>query len=229
MTRNEEMVLRRREGKTLQEIGDEFGITRERVRQIVGPCEPKADNCVHCGKALPEGRDPTRLYCSAGCSRRSSYRRSIRTCEHCGEPSQGVLCKSCRRDRYAAEREAQYQRLEAMWGEGLSMAEIAESLGTSENSLGVLICRARRNGRKLPYRRVPKRVGGLSKKEARTQLTSALRNGELRRPSRCEDCGELAPVDGHHTDYQRPLYVVWLCEICHQRAHGKVPVLREAA
>lgn len=35
MTRIEEMKTLREQGKTLQEIGDKFGITRERVRQLL--------------------------------------------------------------------------------------------------------------------------------------------------------------------------------------------------
>jgi len=39
-SRDEEIVRRRREGQTLQQVADQFGMTRERVRQIVLKFEP---------------------------------------------------------------------------------------------------------------------------------------------------------------------------------------------
>lgn len=48
---------------------------------------------------------------------------------------------------------------------------------------------------------------------------SALRIGFLRRGP-CEVCGNLN-TDGHHTNYQRPLDVKWLCREHHIEAHRK--------
>src|SRR5687767_10553980 len=56
-------------------------------------------------------------------------------------------------------------------------------------------------------------------RERATQLyTKALRSGALIRADHCSLCG-LGPVHGHHPDYARPLYVVWLCQPCHARQH----------
>ena len=41
-------------------------------------------------------------------------------------------------------------------------------------------------------------------------------------PEPCVECGE-AEVQMHHPDYARPLEVVWLCEPCHARKHGRRP------
>jgi hypothetical protein len=38
--RNNEMVARRRRGQTLEEIGEHFGLTRERARQIIKEIDP---------------------------------------------------------------------------------------------------------------------------------------------------------------------------------------------
>lgn len=35
----------------------------------------------------------------------------------------------------------------------------------------------------------------------------------------CEVCGKLK-VDAHHTDYNKPLEVVWLCRKCHKKIHN---------
>lgn len=39
-------------------------------------------------------------------------------------------------------------------------------------------------------------------------------------PLPCEACGE-GKVQMHHEDYSKPLEVIWLCEDCHYKAHGK--------
>jgi hypothetical protein len=34
-------------------------------------------------------------------------------------------------------------------------------------------------------------------------------------PTTCEQCERPARVEKHHADYDRPLFVVWLCKPCH--------------
>lgn len=46
----------------------------------------------------------------------------------------------------------------------------------------------------------------------------ALRLGTLRR-GRCEVCGSFR-VDAHHSDYDKPLAVTWLCRKHHQQLHA---------
>ena len=56
------------------------------------------------------------------------------------------------------------------------------------------------------------------KATAHAEMTKAIRSGRLvRKP--CEKCGN-EKVEGHHTDYSRPLDVVWLCKTHHLEAHG---------
>jgi hypothetical protein len=42
MGRREQMLAMRAEGYTLREIGERFGVTRERARQLVGSGTPRA-------------------------------------------------------------------------------------------------------------------------------------------------------------------------------------------
>ncbi|TPN38873.1 hypothetical protein FKO01_05025 [Mesorhizobium sp. B2-3-3] len=52
---------------------------------------------------------------------------------------------------------------------------------------------------------------------AHSAVQHAVKRGLLiRRP--CKWCG-AERVDGHHTDYSKPLAVVFLCRRCHRRAH----------
>jgi hypothetical protein len=50
---------------------------------------------------------------------------------------------------------------------------------------------------------------------------TALRTGHIKHPlvGRCESCGCLRRLIGHHTDYRRALDVIWLCQSCHNLAH----------
>lgn len=37
----------------------------------------------------------------------------------------------------------------------------------------------------------------------------------------CQDCGEKAYI-AHHTDYQFPLLLTWLCQSCHWHRHWRI-------
>ena len=62
---------------------------------------------------------------------------------------------------------------------------------------------------------------------ARNILGWAIRSGKLRRPKRCELCGQApAPdaagrssIQGHHVDYSKPLDVLFACKSCHADLH----------
>ena len=56
---------------------------------------------------------------------------------------------------------------------------------------------------------------------ARTILGHAVRDGKLERPTSCDACGRICIPDGHHTDYNKPLSVIWLCSFCHGHIHSK--------
>lgn len=56
---------------------------------------------------------------------------------------------------------------------------------------------------------------------ARKIYKYAVRHGHLeRRP--CYVCGATEDVDGHHTDYTKPLDVIWLCKPHHREEHRKM-------
>lgn len=54
---------------------------------------------------------------------------------------------------------------------------------------------------------------------ARQYVYQAVKNNELEKPTRCEWCGAELPLDGHHSDYKKPLKVIWLCRACHTSLH----------
>ena len=46
-------------------------------------------------------------------------------------------------------------------------------------------------------------------------LRNAVRDSRIVKSPICEVCGKGGKIHGHHTDYSRPLEVVWLCAQCH--------------
>lgn len=43
----------------------------------------------------------------------------------------------------------------------------------------------------------------------------ALRTRRIRKPEKCEKCGNPGRLVMHHEDYFKPLEVTWLCTHCH--------------
>lgn len=57
------------------------------------------------------------------------------------------------------------------------------------------------------------------KTKAREILNSAVRSGDIIKPTMCEACGKKKKLNGHHEDYSKPLEVEWLCNACHSEKH----------
>jgi len=91
MTRNPErkeaIVKLRNDGKSLREIGETFGMTRERVRQIIGSGTKANLKCLICGASITD-RAGTK-YCSAKCRSKAERLRKRprieRPCGVCGK------------------------------------------------------------------------------------------------------------------------------------------------
>jgi hypothetical protein len=47
------------------------------------------------------------------------------------------------------------------------------------------------------------------------KIYAAVLSGRLRKPDWCEVCGAVGEVTAHHSNYFKPLRVVWLCRPCH--------------
>ena len=49
---------------------------------------------------------------------------------------------------------------------------------------------------------------------ARVAVHRAVKNGKLTKRDRCTKCGATTPLVAYHSDYSKPLDVVWLCRSC---------------
>ncbi len=54
---------------------------------------------------------------------------------------------------------------------------------------------------------------------AKDAAANARKNGSLVRPVMCSICKALCLAQGHHSDYSKPLEVIWLCQSCHSIAN----------
>lgn len=227
----------RAEGMILQAIGDHFGVTRERIRQIVGAAPHlRATECQGCGVALPENAHARRRYCTDDCRKRHWERTHPKHCRLCDavlSVHTKRLCINCARMQADAKRLARWSHIEALWDAGLLLEEIAKAIGWTPASLGVEMARMRHAGRGLPLRRAgwkgfSKRPGApvtlddsnLTRQQVRNRFRHALKTGRVDRPDACERCGIKGYVDGHHHDYTKPLEVEWLCPSCHAAHHA---------
>lgn len=60
-----------------------------------------------------------------------------------------------------------------------------------------------------------------ARQRARSRYAQSVLRGEIVRPTLCSRCNQshYLSIEGHHTDYSRPLEVVWLCRPCHAAEH----------
>ena len=114
------------------------------------------------------------------------------------------VCKSCRRahqrsPKYRARRAADYRR----W---------------RQERPKVVAANLRRYAERHPERA-----------RARSDFRYAVRTGRIQRPDACALCGAIGPVDGHHSDYTKPLQPTWLCRSCHLKVHSAMRLLEATA
>lgn len=60
----------------------------------------------------------------------------------------------------------------------------------------------------------------LRRQKCHTAVKTEIRAGRLKRQP-CVRCGNEKSI-AHHEDYDRPLYIVWLCAVCHKQRHKEI-------
>jgi len=59
----------------------------------------------------------------------------------------------------------------------------------------------------------------LEKSNAHSKLYYAIKTKKINKPEECSICRSTGVLDGHHTDYSKPLEVIWVCRKCHTKIH----------
>ena len=72
------------------------------------------------------------------------------------------------------------------------------------------------------------------KKRAQHIVEKAVKKGVLVNPNKCESCESdnifkdgRSGIQAHHTDYDKPLVVNWLCQKCHHEWHKNNKAINE--
>jgi hypothetical protein len=60
---------------------------------------------------------------------------------------------------------------------------------------------------------------------ASRELAKAIQKGIIKKPINCQGCNRQTKLSGHHTDYTKPLIVIWLCSSCHKLKHSQYALL----
>lgn len=55
--------------------------------------------------------------------------------------------------------------------------------------------------------------------KAHNILNYALKKGEIIKSDTCNNCNIKTRLSAHHSDYTKPLEVIWLCSSCHKLIH----------
>ena len=146
--------------------------------------------------------------------------RPCRKCRLPFEPSKNqevkrdYICVPCRREYDAAWREK--RRASGLPSSGSDSWDPKKKSAWQERYYKDPENRKRRAKFMKKYREDP---AHRFKHIARWALHHALDSGKVRRMP-CASCGNHES-QGHHTDYSKPLVVVWLCAKCHRKEHAK--------
>ncbi len=66
-------------------------------------------------------------------------------------------------------------------------------------------------------------INNAEKHRAHRTIDNKVNSGRMNKPTHCECCGNGPCItQGHHEDYSKPLDVLWLCDICHRKTHGRL-------
>jgi hypothetical protein len=155
--------------------------------------------------------------------------RVLRTAEESSVQSQGDDWVISEANREAVRRANRRRAPRITWG---NATRTAAEWGALTGVPGYIITNRLRQGWPVEDaintplgERIGKRTAMPEKQRARAGalLGTALKNGVVRRPNACEECGRVGKVDGHHAhgyEDQYALIVDWLCRSCHRRRHS---------
>lgn len=129
------------------------------------------------------------------------------------------------------KRKRDYPEAINLYAAGLSLQDIAAFYGRSRQAMWGWM--SRRAVKLRPQLRFGKdnhfyRGGETASDRAQNLLEEAVEKGIVTRSSVCETCGSRGTfkdgrtaIQAHHSDYNKPLEVQWLCQRCHHLWHKR--------
>ena len=130
-----------------------------------------------------------------------------------------------------AAKRKNYDEAVRLYELGLSVQNVADFYQVSRQSMWIVLkrrgCVFRPNikfGKENHFYRGGNRASDLSQ----NLLEEAIERGIVERKSKCDECGSSCVfsdgrtgIQAHHSDYNKPLDIMWLCQRCHHEWHKK--------
>jgi predicted DNA-binding protein YlxM (UPF0122 family) len=144
---------------------------------------------------------------------------------------ENMLDTPCKEGEYASMKklsDTQVATAVSMYEAGASCGDIAAFYGVTRQAMWD---RLRIRTTMRPQRRYGAdnhfyRGGERQNDPAQNLLEAALKSGRIVRPDTCSECGlssvfadGRSGIQAHHDDYNKPLDVRWLCQMCHHEWH----------
>ena len=114
-----------------------------------------------------------------------------------------------------------------MYEQGLSLQIIGNYFTVSRQAMWSLLrCRIQLRDKRRYGESNNFYTGTKANGKAQNILEYALLKGIIKRPGQCSKCGKECKfkngrdgIQAHHSDYNKPLDVMWLCQKCHHEWH----------
>jgi len=132
----------------------------------------------------------------------------------------------------AQKRLTKYDKAVTIYDSGLSIAECAEFFEISRQAMHKILgrrgCKFRDNKKFSEDNHFYRGCLEDKTKKRRVEhlLEKAIKKGILTQKTHCEECGNpqqfkdgKSGIQAHHSDYDKPLEVRWLCQKCHHNWH----------
>ena len=144
--------------------------------------------------------------------------------------SYNMLTDKQKQEAIVGAKRKDYDEAVRLYEKGLSIGDVADFYGTSRQSMWQVLklrdCKFRqqlKHGKDNHFYR-----GTSASDKAQNLLEQALEDNVIHRKFRCEKCSDSGTfkdgrtkIQAHHSDYNKPLDVTWLCQKCHHEWHKR--------
>lgn len=148
----------------------------------------------------------------------------IRTCKICGATSQKVKfyggvtnrCSECHKRAIRANRAANLEYYRAY-----DAKRFQDDPKRKQANIAYAKTPAGKEG--IRKSRIKWKSQNPNKRAAHVILGHAVRDKKILKPKNCSICGaSKGRIHGHHSDYTKPLDVIWCCAQCHTDIHRSI-------